>query len=83
MKADAQGDLMKRAQLQAAELFEAADQRYHDEARRSIQKQLIALLALFDAEVDVLWKDTLQPATDAPVAARPPELTPSSGATAF
>jgi hypothetical protein len=59
MKAEAQGELMRRAQDQAAILFETADPRYLQEARRSIQKQLTALLALFDAEVDVVWKDAL------------------------
>lgn len=64
MKAEAQGELMRRAQDQAALLFETADPRYLQEARRSIQKQLTALLALFDAEVDVIWKDALiTPAT--------------------
>ncbi len=62
MKAEAQGELMKQAQEQAAELFETSDAGYLDEARRSVQKQLTSLLALVDAEVDIVWKDDLEPA---------------------
>ncbi len=61
MKAEAQAELMKRAQEQAAELFETSDTGYLEEARRSVAKQLTALLALFDAEVDIVWKDDLEP----------------------
>ena len=60
MKAEAQGELMKKAQEQAAILFESSDAGYLREARRSVQKQLTSLLALFDAEVDVVWKDELE-----------------------
>lgn len=61
MKAQAQGELMKRAQEQAAELFETSDAGYLAEARLSVHKQLASLLALFDAEVDIVWKDDIEP----------------------
>lgn len=61
MKAEAQAELMKQAQEQAAQLFETSDAGYLAEARRSVQKQLASLLALFDAEVDIVWKDELEP----------------------
>ncbi|MEL6795527.1 MAG: DUF4230 domain-containing protein [Planctomycetota bacterium] len=61
MKAEAQAELMKRAQEQAAELFETSDAGYLEEARRSVTKQLTALLALFDANVDIVWKDDIEP----------------------
>ncbi|MEO1585239.1 MAG: hypothetical protein AAFR96_11805, partial [Planctomycetota bacterium] len=62
MKADAQAELMSQAQTQAAELFETADTNYLAEARRSIERQLTSLLALVDANVDIIWKDDLEPA---------------------
>ncbi|MEL6498260.1 MAG: DUF4230 domain-containing protein [Planctomycetota bacterium] len=74
MKAEAQGELMKRAQEQAAELFETSDAGYLEEARRSVTKQLTALLALFDAEVDIVWKGDLEPQATA----QPPVLLPES-----
>lgn len=70
MKAEAQGELMKRAQEQAAILFESADAGYLQEAKRSVQKQLTSLLALFDAEVDVIWKDDLESSDAEPLEAR-------------
>jgi len=56
-----QGDLMKKAQAQAAELYTANDARYEDEARRSIERRLRAFLALFDVRVDIEWP---QPGAD-------------------
>lgn len=60
MNAKAQGELMKQAQVQAGELFEKSDSRYLAEARRCITRQLVTLLDLFDAEVDVVFADQLQ-----------------------
>lgn len=57
MKAQAQGELMQRAQEQAAQLFETSDQRYAVEARHSIKRHLEALFHLIDAEVDIEWTE--------------------------
>ena len=61
MKAQAQGELMQRAQEQAAQLFETSDAKYAIEARHSIKRHLEALFHLIDAEVDIEWTQ----ATDA------------------
>jgi len=51
-----QKELMQRAQTQAAELYEQADERYEAEAMHSIERQLTALLAMFGIDVDVRWE---------------------------
>lgn len=53
--APTQQDLMKHAQSQAASLYETNEQRYLAEARRSVERQLTALLSLFDVEVEFVW----------------------------
>ncbi len=55
MNATTQKQLMDRAQEQAADLFVSNDGRYLAEARSSIERQLKSLLALFDAEVQIVW----------------------------
>ncbi len=60
MKANAQGQLMRKAQEQAAQLFETSDAGYREEAKRSIRKHLEALFHLIGAEVEVCWKDDEQ-----------------------
>ncbi len=57
MKANAQGQLMRKAQEQAAELFETSDAGYREEAKRSIRKHLEALFHLIGADVEVCWQD--------------------------
>lgn len=57
MNASTQKALMERAQEQAARLFETSDARYRSEARASVERQLKSLLGLFDAEVEIAWKD--------------------------
>lgn len=57
MKANAQGQLMQKAQDEAAQLFETSDQGYKEEARRSIRKHLEALFHLIGAEVEVAWDE--------------------------
>ena len=57
MKANAQGQLMRKAQEQAAQLFETSDAGYQEEARRSIRKHLEALFHLIGADVEVAWQD--------------------------
>jgi len=59
MNAKAQGDLMKRAQEQASSLFEDADAKYLDEAKRSIRERVESLLAYADIEAKVLFEDDL------------------------
>ena len=57
MKANAQGQLMRKAQEQAAQLFETSDAGYREEAKRSIRKHLEALFHLIGADVEVVWQD--------------------------
>lgn len=57
MKANAQGQLMRKAQEQAAQLFETSDAGYREEAKRSIRKHLEALFHLIGADVEVCWQD--------------------------
>lgn len=56
MKANAQAQLMRKAQEQAAELFESSDAGYREEAQRSIRKHLEALFSLIGADVEVVWR---------------------------
>lgn len=55
--APTQKDLMRSAQSQAAALYEASDPRYLSEAKRSIERQLRALLALFDVKIEFVWPE--------------------------
>lgn len=57
MSAQTQGSLMEAAKEQAGELFARSEQRYTDEAKRSVEKQVKALLRLFGAEVEIEWAD--------------------------
>lgn len=53
--APTQQELMRNAQAQAAALYETNERRYDGEARRSVERQLRALLALFDVQVEFEW----------------------------
>lgn len=55
--APTQHELMKNAQSQAASLYEANDRKYGAEARKSIERQLRALLSLFEVELEFVWGD--------------------------
>lgn len=57
MTADRQKDLMKRAQQQAAELYETNDERYLFQARVSVERHLRSLLDLFGVEIELAWAD--------------------------
>ncbi|MEZ6243547.1 MAG: DUF4230 domain-containing protein [Phycisphaerales bacterium] len=57
MNADRQGELMKVAQQQAAELFDRSDERYTAQAREAVERQLRSLLALFDVDLDIIWSE--------------------------
>ena len=58
MDAPTQTELMKAAQVQAAELFQRAESRYIQSAQRSIENHLEALLQLFDVSVRVEWGES-------------------------
>lgn len=57
MNAERQGELMRRAQDQAAQLFDKGEAKYIAEAQQSIERQLRTLFALFDAQVEFVWPD--------------------------
>lgn len=56
MNAARQGELMRRAQEDAAALFGDREQ-YRAAARAAAERQLRALLALVDAEVEIAWPE--------------------------
>jgi len=69
MTADRQRDLMKKAQQQAAVLYEENDARYLAAARLSIERHLQSLMELFKIEVEVAWASPKDAAPEgAPVA---------------
>jgi len=53
--APTQQELMKSAQQQASALYEQNERKYAAEARRSVERQLRALLSLFQVHVDFEW----------------------------
>lgn len=57
MNAETQRELMRTAQEQAGELFRRNDAKYIDNARRSIEQHLGALLRLFDVSVEIAWRE--------------------------
>ena len=57
MNANTQGALMEAAKEQASELFARSEGRYVHEAEQAIERQVKALLKLFDAEVTIKWGD--------------------------
>ncbi len=57
MTAERQKELMERAKDGAARLFAENEHKYAAEARASIERQLRSLLALFDAEVELIWPE--------------------------
>lgn len=57
MNAQRQSNLMTQAQQQASELFKAADARYVEQARRSIERQLASILALGGTRLTIRWLD--------------------------
>jgi hypothetical protein len=58
--APTQNELMRSAQAQAAALYESSDAKYLAEARRSVERQLRALLGLFGAGVEFAWNEPVQ-----------------------
>jgi len=55
MNAARQSTLMQQAQEQAARLFRAADTKYAEQARRSIERQLESILALGGTRMVIRW----------------------------
>lgn len=56
--ASTQKQLMGQAQEQAAHLYTSNDARYRAEARSAIERQLAALLELFDVDIEFEWTET-------------------------
>ena len=57
MGAERQRELMKAAQEQAGQLLGSSEAQYIRRARASIEKQLRALLGLFEVELEIRWRD--------------------------
>jgi len=55
MNAQTQKDLIDRAQNQAASLYETNAPKYEAEARQSVERQLRALLEMFEVDVEFVW----------------------------
>lgn len=55
MNAHRQNELMRTAQDQAAELFEKNDDRYINQARETIERQLNSIAKLFDITLEIQW----------------------------
>lgn len=60
MNAERQQQLMKRAQSQAAELYEVHDARYREEAKASIERHLRSLLDMFGISAEIDWDESGQ-----------------------
>jgi hypothetical protein len=59
MTADRQRDLMKKAQSQAASIFENSDKKYLGEARASAERHLRSLLEMMDVRAEFVWPEPL------------------------
>ncbi len=57
MNAQTQKELIERAQTQASELYESNAPKYEAEARASIERQLRALLEMFEVDVEFVWPE--------------------------
>lgn len=51
-----QGELMRKAQTQAADLYTTNDAKYAAEAKRSVERQLRSFLSLFGIEAQIVWR---------------------------
>lgn len=58
MTADTQRQLMQTAQEQATEVFRRNEAKYVENAQRSIEQHLSALLRLFDVGVEIAWRES-------------------------
>lgn len=57
MGAERQRELMKAAQEQAGELLGSSEAQYVRRAQASIEKQLRALLGLFEVQLEIRWRE--------------------------
>jgi len=57
MNAQRQSELMRTAQTQAAELFEKNDDRYEQQARNAVERQLHSIAKLFDGKLEICWRE--------------------------
>ncbi|TVQ80551.1 MAG: DUF4230 domain-containing protein [Phycisphaeraceae bacterium] len=71
MNAKTQRELMDEARYQATALFEKNDERYLNEAKRSITNQIGALLSLFEVQVEVVWSDEARSAVTGEMSVEP------------
>ena len=55
--ADTQRELMDAAKDEAASAFQSDESRYLNEARTSAERQLRAMLSMFDVDVEIEWAD--------------------------
>ncbi len=74
MTADRQRDMMKKAQIQAAVLYESNDQRYLSEARTSIDRHLRSLLGLVGVKAEFAWVDSGSPERPSPLLSQAPAI---------
>lgn len=56
MNAQRQRELMKRAQEEAARLFEESDRQYREQARTSIERHVRSLLGMCGVEAEIEWR---------------------------
>jgi hypothetical protein len=62
MTAETQRALMQTAHEQATDVFRRNEAKYMENARRSIEQHLAALLRLFEVGVEVAWREEASPA---------------------
>ncbi len=69
MNAQAQAELMRRAQDEASDLFTQGDTRYQTQARQAIEQQLQSLMHLFSVTIEIHWQeaDESRPAHAKPI----------------
>jgi hypothetical protein len=67
MTADRQRELMKKAQSQAASIFENSDKKYLGEARVSAERHLRSLLEMMELHVEFTWPEEQAAATPEPL----------------
>jgi hypothetical protein len=67
MTADRQRELMKKAQSQAASIFENSDKKYLGEARVSAERHLRSLLEMMEVHVEFVWPEPTPVAPPVPL----------------
>lgn len=74
MTADRQRDLMKKAQTQAASIFENSDRKYLGEARLSAERHLRSLLEMMGVGVEFEWPERSRVTLVEPTPPAPPQV---------